>query len=132
MTNDKEHTMQSNNMLQIVEQLDDFKFMKKHFQFVSSEKQIENGTFGFIVKQNASNHGEDRVLVAYSSGYLRSSIYNHTFKQIALCIANTWHGGKYRVNVFNVMMVTQSSNKLEMYTELFARMRAYVEKHKLV
>jgi hypothetical protein len=38
MTNDKEHTMQTNNMLQIVEQLDDFKFMKKHFQFVSSKK----------------------------------------------------------------------------------------------
>lgn len=132
MTNDKEHTMQTNNMLQIVEQLDDFKFMKKHFQFVSSEKQIENGTFGFIVKQNASNHGEDRVLVAYSSGYLRSSIYNHTFKQIALRIVNTYHGGKYRVNVYNVMMVTQSSNKLEMYTKLFARMREYVVKNKLV
>ena len=132
MTNDKEHTMQTNNMLQIVEQLDDFKFMKQHFQFVSSKKQIENGTFGFIVKQNASNHGEDRVLVAYSSGYLRSSIYNHTFKQIALRIVNTYHGGKYRVNVYSVVMATQSSNKLEMYTELFARMRAYVEKHKLV
>ena len=64
--------------------------------------------------------------------FSRAVVDNHTFKQIVLRIVNTYHGGKYRVNVYNVMMVTQSSNKLEMYTKLFARMRAYVEKHKLV
>ena len=123
---------QNQTLFDIVRQLDDFNFMVNNFPFVSSEKQIENGTFGFIVKPNATNHGEDRVLVAYSSGYLRGSIYNHNFKQIALRIATNWFGEKYRVNVFHVLMATQSSNKLEMYTELFARMRAYVVKHKLV
>lgn len=52
-----------------IENLDDCKFMMDHFECISTRKQIENGTYAFIVKRNFNLLNEDKVVVLYRSGY---------------------------------------------------------------
>ena len=61
---------------------DDYQFMKKHFELISTQKQIDNGTFAFIVKPQYNSYGEDKVLVIYQSGYVRGSVYNPVTKMM--------------------------------------------------
>ena len=66
----------------------------------------------------------DRILVAYANGYLRSTVINHNSGKIGD------HGNfsdSYVVKKFDA-----EYNLFEIYCKMFARMREYVVKNKLV
>ena len=114
-------------LFQQIDQLDDFKFMMQHFKCVSTAKQLNNGTYAFVVKERNDKY-YDTVIVAYASGYLRGSIFNKIENLIG--VRRHWTGKN--VQRYHVIAKFDSTDVFEMYKQQFARMRAYVVKHKLV
>ena len=114
-------------LFQQIDQLDDFKFMMQYFKCVSTAKQLKNGTYAFVVKEH-NNKDYDDVIVAYASGYLRGSIFNKIVNLIG--VRRHWTGKN--VQRYHVIVKFDNTNVFEMYKQQFARMRAYVVKHKLV
>ena len=117
-------------------QNDDYQFMKKHFELISTQKQIGNGTFAFIVKPQYNLYGEDKVLVIYQSGYVRGSVYNPVIKKMGIRKTQFERAPGYVINYvakpYHVIERFDKNDVIERYNLMFARMRAYVTKHKLI
>ena len=113
-----------------------YQFMRKHFELISTQKQINNGTFAFIVKPQYNSYGEDKVLVIYQSGYVRGSVYNPVTKKMGIRKAQFEYAPGYVINFdakpYHVIERFDENDVIERYNLMFARMRAYVTKHKLI
>jgi hypothetical protein len=107
----------------------DYQFLKDNFSMVSTPRMLKNGSIAFAVKIDVWNFKEsgrngDRILVAYANGYLRSTVINHISGKIGD------HGNFSDSSV--VKKFDAEYNLFETYCKLFARMREYVVKNKLV
>jgi hypothetical protein len=110
--------------------------MKKHFELISTQKQIDNGTFAFIVKPQYNLYGEDKVLVIYQSGYVRGSVYNPETKKMGIRKSSFEYAPgyviKYDAKPYHVIARINEDDVIERYRLMFARMREYVTKHNLI
>jgi hypothetical protein len=107
----------------------DYQFLKDNFSMVSTPCMLKNGSIAFAVKIDVWNFKEsgkngDRILVAYANGYLRSTVINHISGKIGD------HGNFSDSSV--VKKFDAEYNLFEIYCKMFARMREYVVKNKLV
>ena len=108
-------------------QNEDYQFMKKHFELISTQKQIDNGTFAFIVKPQYNSYGEDKVLVIYQSGYVRGSVYNPVIKKMGIRKTQFEYTPGYVINYdtkpYHVIEHFDENDVIERYNLMFARMR---------
>jgi hypothetical protein len=107
----------------------DYQFLKDNFSMVSTPRMLKNGSIAFAVKIDVwyfkeSGKNGDRILVAYANGYLRSTVINHISGKIGD------HGNFSDSSV--VKKFDAEYNLFETYCKMFARMREYVVKNKLV